>query len=79
MLSSRKAQFLTLGAFCLSLILTGCGSSEDGPVLSDDEKLQRASKGRADYAAGMQGGTAGGVAPGATGSSAAAPPPAANN
>jgi hypothetical protein len=40
-------------------VLLGCMTGDDGPVLSDDEKIKRANSGRADYARGMQGGGAG--------------------
>ena len=51
---NRFALFATM-ALLLSLGLAACGNSEDGPMLSDDEKLKRASQGRESYMNGMKG------------------------
>ncbi len=42
--------------FVLPILLAGCVGGEDGAQLSDEEKLKRASGGRADYGKQMQGG-----------------------
>jgi hypothetical protein len=46
--------FARLAALALigQAALVGCGSSDDGPMLSDEEKLQRAQQGRQAYSQG---------------------------
>ncbi len=51
----KKISILSLFVLSLGLSLVGCSGGEDGPVLSDDEKIKKASQGRDDYAQGMQG------------------------
>ena len=52
---TRVARIAAL-AFASSIFLTGCMNSEDGPQLSDDEKIQKMNQGRESYMQGMKGG-----------------------
>ncbi len=51
----QKLSILSLLLLSLGFLLVGCSGGDDGPVLSDDEKIKKASQGRDDFAKGMQG------------------------
>ncbi len=53
-LSTLLASFVL--ASLSSIFLAGCGSSDDGPMLSDEEKIQKTHEGRAAYEKAMGGG-----------------------
>ena len=50
------ARLLLMGGLIanVAILASGCGSSEDGAMLSDDEKLKQAAKGREAYGSGMR-------------------------
>lgn len=60
--SHFAAALVALAAVLVPLQLYGCASG-DGEMLSDAEKIQRASKGRADYQRAMSQGRPKGPAP----------------
>ncbi|RYG19996.1 hypothetical protein EON82_20775 [bacterium] len=63
---TTKALLPFLLSVAASAMLVGCGNSEDGPILSDEEKIKQAGQGR-EQQMGQQGGASAAGIQGAAG------------